>query len=478
MRLGKTTLIHFGSQVVVSVTGFVATFAIAYLLGSEGLGRYTTIVALAFWLVIPANAVKMATKKRMSEGAAPGEFFAGGLVVNACISVLLTGVVAALAALLGPYGPESSEFAHVILTYTWEVAGLVVGLVFFETSIAALHGNHRVGRASVLKATERTLRVGVQIVLLMAGYQVLGLALGHVMALGVMGAIALVLVGIRPSLPSAEHVESILVFARYGWLSSLQSRVFGWMDTIVLSFFVSASLIGIYEAAWGIASLLAVVSTSISQTLFPEVSELSVQDDYERIKHFLNEALAFTGIFVIPGLFGAAVLGDRILRFYRPEFAEGTSILLVLIAGYIADVFGMQFVNFVNAIDHPDRAFRVNLLFIVSNMVLNVALVWSIGWYGAAIATSLSTTLRAAYGYYTVVDVIGRFELPLRDIGHQVVASLLMSAVVVQVVELVPDNRLGTVAAVFVGAVLYTVALLALSTRVRTKARSFVPVRP
>ncbi|MFB6308142.1 MAG: polysaccharide biosynthesis protein, partial [Haloarculaceae archaeon] len=61
MRLGKTATIHFVSQAAVSVAGFVATFAIAVLLGADGLGRYSVAVAIGFfWLAIPTNAVGLA----------------------------------------------------------------------------------------------------------------------------------------------------------------------------------------------------------------------------------------------------------------------------------------------------------------------------------------------------------------------------------------------------------------------------------
>ena len=70
-------------------------------------------------------------------------------------------------------------------------------------------------------------------------------------------------------------------------------------------FFVSPSLIGIYEVAWGLGSMLAVISTSVRTTLFPEISDLSAQE--EEISHYLKEGLTFSGILVVPGFFSSVV---------------------------------------------------------------------------------------------------------------------------------------------------------------------------
>ncbi|MFC7028106.1 lipopolysaccharide biosynthesis protein [Halomicroarcula sp. GCM10025710] len=148
----------------------------------------------------------------------------------------------------------------------------------------------------------------------------------------------------------------------------------------------------------------------------PRSASSSTDSGFDRIRHYLDEALAFSAIFVIPGLFGTVVLGERVLRFYRPEFGQGTQILLVLILAYLADVFASQFTNVLNGIDRPDAAFRVNGLFIVVNMVLNVVLVWQIGWFGAAFATASSSLLRAVAGYWVLESILGGVSIPFGEL--------------------------------------------------------------
>lgn len=476
MRLGRTALLHFISQVVVTLAGFAATWLIAVVLGADGLGRYSVIVSLGFfWLVIPGNAVANAMKKRISEGNKPSEFIGGGILLNT-VAVAVVGLLVLLAGdLLGGIVSRNRELMRVLIGYDTEIVIMLAATVAYRTTLGSLQGQKRVAVTGWLKAGERVTRTALQVGALTAAMGVAGIALGHAGSLAVSAGAAFLLSKCRPAVPSLSQVRSLLEYAKYAWMGALRGRVFGWLDTIFLSFFVGASLIGIYEAAWGIASMLAIASSSISQTLFPEVSELSTQGGYDQVRHYLDEALAFSGILVIPGLLGAVVIGDRVLRFYRPEFGQGATVLLILITAYLADVFASQFTNVINGVDRPDAAFRVNMVFIACNAILNVVLIWAFGWTGAAVATALSSAIRAIVGYWVLGKIISSVRIPYKTLGTQTAAAALMAAAVYPITKLVPPSRLGTLLLAGCGGLIYAVVLLAISSRVRSKAFSLIP---
>jgi O-antigen/teichoic acid export membrane protein len=478
MRLGRTALSHFVSQIVVTLSGFLATWLIAFFLGSEGLGRYSVIVSLGFfWLIIPSSAICSAITKRMSENETPAAFFGGGLILNLINALIVISLVLVAGDLLSGIVSRDREIISILIEYDLEISVLILSTISYSTVMAALNGQKRVATTGWLAAGERFTRAGLQAGAVLLGLGVAGLTFGHAGAL-VLSTLAAVLISrLRPSIPSITHIRSLLNYAKYAWMGALRGRTFGWLDTIVLSFFVNASLIGIYEAAWGIGSMLAIGSDSISRTLFPEISDLSTDTGYDRIRHHLNEALAFSGILVIPGLFGAAVLGERILRFYRPEFGRGTSVLLILIVAYLFDVFASQFMNVLNGIDRPDAAFRVNIVFVALNIFLNIILVWLMGWYGAAIATAVSTSFRTIAGYWMVESTLGDVSVPFTEIARQAAAALVMVILLYPVAPFAPVGRLGTVLLVGFGATVYSVVLIAIAPRIRSKAFSMVPVR-
>lgn len=465
LKLGKTAAFHFLTQVVVSLSGFIATFAVARLLGAGPLGVYAKAVAVLFLVAVPIIAVHTAVIKRMSEGEDRAEFFGAGLVIVGAIVVGL--VVAALVA--RPYFE-----AYIGAPVTAEFILLLVGTGAFRLLQAVLSGEKRVARSGVIQSVERIVRTALQIGFILVGYAVSGLLLGHGLALVTAAVIGLALVDTRPRMPDRSHLQSLAAYSRFSWLARLKSRAFSWTDTAVLGFFVTSSLIGVYEVAWTLSAALILVSKSIQHTLFPELSDLGTHDDFERIHHFLNEGLVFTGVFCIPGLVGAALIGPRLLAIYDQEFRVGGSVLVILITAQLVAAYGEQFVSAINAIDHPEVAFRISGLFVVANVVLNVALVSVYGWEGAAVATAISAGGLSVAGFAALSRLVGRPSLPWAEFGAQVLASTVMGGVLYLTRFTVPMTWNWTLVLVFGAAAVYSGVLVTVSTRIRGKAVSLI----
>ena len=465
MRLGKATVAHFLSQVVVSVAGFVATFAIARVLGADGVGMYALGVAILMWLKIPAGGLRVGITKRISEGRERGEFLSAGILLQGVFGV---GVALSLLAFAGAVDRYVGAGVATL------IAAMFLADVGFVTVGAAMEGEKKVARYGWVRAFERVARTALQVGLILVGYDVAGLFFGHAVSLIIASVFSLALLGLRLSIPKRRHFQSLLKYARYSWLGGVKNRTFGWMDTIVLGFFVASSLVGIYEVAWTLASFLVLVANSIQSTLFPELSELSTDNRDDRIHHYINEGLVFTGIFLIPGFFGAFALGTDILRIYSPEFTEGAIILLILIAARTFDAYGTQLVSAINALDRPEVAFRINGFFVVVNMTLNVALIATFGWYGAAVATLLSGFLTLLLSYLALARLIGAPEIPLGEILRQIVAGGVMVGAVHIIGIQLPGGHYMTILLVGVGAAVYLMILLSLSRKVREKTNALV----
>jgi O-antigen/teichoic acid export membrane protein len=148
----------------------------------------------------------------------------------------------------------------------------------------------------------------------------------------------------------------------------------------------------------------------------------------------------------------------------------------ILDVAYAAAGCAPQFRSGMNGVGRHEAAFRSNIGFVAANAVLNAVLIWQFGWYGAAVATAVSTGLRGLAGYAVLSRIIGRLSVPAGEISRQVGASLLMGAVVWPLAGYVPDGRPGTLGVVALGAAVYGGALLALSGRTRDKLRLVLPV--
>ncbi|WP_049903048.1 lipopolysaccharide biosynthesis protein [Halococcus agarilyticus] len=465
MRLGRTSAIHFGSQVISSVVGFVATLYIARGLGSATLGTYSLFVAVVIWLkVATGTGLQQAVKKRISERDGGSRDLGAGVVVQVVAFVVVALAALALSGPLTDYLRFDSTHLLVVTLAT------TLGFSFVD---ATLQGEQKVHLAALLTPLDRVVRSGLQLAVVFFGALgggIAGLIWGYVAGAAVAGIVGLAFVTMRPRWPGREGFERVLGFARYSWLSGIEGRSFSSMDTIVLGLFVASNLIGYYEVAWNLASILAVFGTSISDALFPALSQLSSEDDERAVAGLINDALAYTGLFVVPGLAGVVVVGDRVLAIYGGEFRAASTVLVLLVVARLVYAYEAQLVSTLYAIDRPGVAFRVNVAFVVANLGLNLLLVALYGWIGAAVATTIAAVVGLVLAHRALSATIA-FDVPVAELGRQWLAAVTMGGAVAVAERLVADvlgsGIIGTVLLVGFGAAVYFVALLGLSGRLR-----------
>lgn len=465
MRPAVTSIVVWISSQFSTLVGFVATFYIASYLGPEILGAYSITVGMLFWLHMPSSAIDSAITKRVSEGVDRGEILSAGILTNIALAIFAATGVLLISETVNSYVGHNVSTEIAVLVLCWFAANAMSAL---------LNGQKKVAYASIVWTSGRVVRTGFQIGLtFLFGFGVSGLIWGHSISFIAATAFALMVNSVKPALPTWENFKRLFEYAKYSWLGQISGKAFNWLDTIILAFFVSSTQIGIYEAAWTMASTLAIVSTSIAKTLFPSLSDMSTDDRFEEVSDLLNEGLTFAGIFTIPGLAGALAIGSRVLEIYGPEYGQGAMILVLLVLARLTSAYNGLFKNTINAIDRPDLGFRINAILLMSNVILNFSLIPIFGWYGAAIGTSTSAAIALVVGYFWVGQAI-TINFPYHEIGYQILASVAMVLLVKGLSQTFGSGRIATVIIVFLAASFYLVVLLWLSNTVREKTFSIV----
>jgi O-antigen/teichoic acid export membrane protein len=477
MKLGQTSIIYFFSNVFASIAGTFATLYIARVLGAGPLGIYNLVVGLVAWLAIVGQVgLSGAIAKRVSEGDESGEYaIAGAVIIISLAAVVSVGVV-----LFRSYVNQYINYPG-----AWFVAAILLVTLAYGIVSPLLSGLHLVHVQGILSTVKTVSRSGFQILAVFAGLGISGLLIGHIIGFVIVTIIGLYFVRRELStfgIPTRRHFSSLLDYAKFSWLGGLRSQMYAYTDVIVLGFFVPSALIGVYSVAWNVGTFLIMFSGSLKSTLFPEMSELASERGPQAVSDSVEKSLTFAGLFLIPGLFGGAILAERILRIYGPEFPQGATILLILIAANLLMGYQSQFLNTLNAIDRPDIAFRVNGVFVVSNLVFNVILIYLYGWIGAAVATTSSVAISLILGYYYVTSIID-LNIPFNEIGKQLAASLVMAALVsgglyIENSYRVLRHNIATVLLlVAAGATIYFAILLVLSSELRETVRRNAPDR-
>jgi len=474
MRLGQTSAIYFISKLLLSVFGFLATIYFTRTLGDEIYGFYALTLALVSWLgIVKSVGFGGAIIKRMSEGEEPDAYLAAGTAIKATLTTIVALGVFVFQAQVNAYvGQPVAELVVVLL-----IVSIASGLVS-----AALKGTHRVHIYAPLKTAQEAAITISMVALVYLGWELTGMLVGHAFGTALIGLVGLIIVRPQLVIPRRRHVTRLVDYAKYSWLGSLEKKTINEMDILVLGFFVSAGLTGVYAVAYSLSKFLEVFGSAISNTLFPEMSKLSAENDLQMIEKLTTDALRFSGLFLVPGILGAAILGDRLMLIYGPEFEIGEQVLVLLLIAVLIYTYSRQLFTTLNALDRPDLAFRANGAVVIANIILNVTLIYSIGWVGAAIATALSAAIGFSFGLYYVRTQIP-LSLPYAELSRQWIAALCMGLVVYLARYLgeanlawVDDfNAVFVVLLVGLGAAVYFVLLLSISSTFRTTVTNNLP---
>lgn len=465
-RLIKSSLGSFVSRIGLGVAEILGIVYAADVAGASALGTYALFVAVyVLGLLLGSLGVWEATVKRIAEGESQGEFLAASLLIRLALFLPVTAAILLFRGPLADYIGSPVAIPFLVAT--------LFAVMFAETIDSGLHGVQRVGRAEFSLFVAAMTKLVSWVVLLWMGYGVVGMLAGLLLS-----KVAQILVGahfltIRPRKPSRPEFESLFRFSRYSWMSTVRNQAWLWTDTLVLGFFVTSQLIGVYELSWRISAAFFLASSALSATLYANVDRMLRTEGLGSVQDAINESLVYSGIMAIPGVVGGIVVARSLLSMFGSQYVVGYSILVVLIFARLAHSYEEIFAKVVNAFDRPDLMFRANLTYVVLNIVGNVVAVAAIGWVGAAIATAVSMAVRMALSYHylrSLVDV----TVPKREILLEVCAALVMGAALLWFTRGGTLGFVETITAVAGGAALYAVLVLALIGRVRTRVRSLV----
>jgi len=474
MKVGQTTIIFTISKFGVAIIGFTGTIYFTRTLGEEIYGFYAITLALISWFgIVKSVGLSQAMIKRISEDKEPDAFLVAGTVIKGVLTIPVVLIVVLFEEQINAYvGQPVAEF--VVLLF---VVSIVSGIVS-----AALKGRNLVHIYAPLSTAKKGAKTIFMIAFVYIGWELSGMFLGMALGTALITVVGLWFVKPNLAMPRWRHITSLFDFAKFSWLGSLRNKMYRDMDILILGLFVPSGLTGVYAVTYTLTEFLDIFGTAIKNTLFPELSKRSTADDYDMIRTLTNDALSYAGLFLIPGIVGGTILADRLMRIYGDGFEIGSQVLPILLVGMLVYSYNKQLLNTLNGIDRPNLAFRANLMFVVSNLVLNVTLVYTIGWVGAAIATATSAGIGLTFGFYYTRRHVG-FTIPFAEIARQWTAALGMGIVVYAVRELgetnwtwIDDfNAVFVVLLVGLGAAVYFVLLLSISSTFRTTVTNNLP---
>jgi len=168
-------------------------------------------------------------------------------------------------------------------------------------------------------------------------------------------------------------------------------NIMSWIDTIMLGYFKSAEIVGIYNAVYPLVGFLSLVVSSVGFVYVPITSRLWGQNETAPLGSiyavmtkwcFLLTFPLFALIFVYPEYF--------ITKLYGAQYASGATSLRILALGFITNsYFGFNYHTLLASGD-SDFLMKCSVASAGINVALNFMLIPEYGMIGAAVGTAVS----------------------------------------------------------------------------------------
>ncbi|MBN2251411.1 MAG: flippase [Candidatus Altiarchaeota archaeon] len=370
--------------------------------GLDGVSAYGLVYAIVgffgFFSIFMNFGLRSAMVKHIAGFRAkekPGEVKGTILIVSATtliLSLIICGAVILFSDTIASEFFRQPELSGLIKIYG---IGVIFSSVFLSLKNAFI-GFQDMGRSSSMEVVKSAITTGLAALLLCLGFfkedaAILGFAAGFAMVCLVFSPLFL-----KKTFPAFLKTKAVLTrnltdrIYRFGVMvafTDFSGMVLGYTDTLILTYFRTAREVGLYNAAFPTMKLVSVISTAITQVLFPISAELSAKRQDEQLARGLGMIYKYAMLSIFPislliFLYPETILG----KLFGEEFIPAANILRIFAAGYFLHTFAVVNNTALKGIGRPKDVARITVAGSGVNLVLNLILIPFYGIEGAALA--------------------------------------------------------------------------------------------
>ncbi|MEE3234167.1 MAG: polysaccharide biosynthesis C-terminal domain-containing protein [Candidatus Latescibacterota bacterium] len=251
------------------------------------------------------------------------------------------------------------------------------------------------------------------------------------------------------------------------------------LDVLMLGFFVSAEMVGIYALARRIASLMLKASQAFDPIFSSIVSELAVKKQYSELNVRFQVLFRWILTINLPIFFALLMIGDVILALIGggamnalpiQQIERGINVLLILcICMMIQGLFALTD-PLLTMVGKPSLNFFNNLVWLISNFIINVALIeyFNLGIVGAALGALFSTILVNGLRTFQIYSEFSVSPFGVEQL-KPICAAILAGLTSWLIRQLVMGDILGAVVTLFVFFLTYIMLLRVLGLEIEDK---------
>ena len=375
---------------------YLINVVIARGLGTEALGVFAFgLVVLKASMVISRFGLDNAVMKFVPEYRERGED--GRLVATVLICLSLPLVIGSVIA-FGLYLQLPILATVFGSSFTDSAALFLFGIPLLAAMFVAMNATRAFKRTRPAVVIRDIGQSGVALVLVAVGAFILSdisvVIIGYLLSL-VVGLILSflyirrLLPRVRPKITIGDS-RQLVSFAVPATLIAVSQYIISWTDVAMLSAFLDAQQVGLYQAAYQTSMLLLVV-LGAANSIFPTlVSEFQETEDMQSLQRLYAGVTKWVIYFTVAGCIFLTIFRGEVLTLFDTTARSARVALVMLAVGQtVSAVTGS--VGFLLTMSGYERVESANTISVaILNIVLNYGLIIQFGMLGAAVATAAS----------------------------------------------------------------------------------------
>lgn len=194
-------------------------------------------------------------------------------------------------------------------------------------------------------------------------------------------------------------------------LSSVTFYLLSWVSVIILGRYVTESQIGIYNAAYKIGLSVQLFMLTINIIISPRVADLYHREKYEELKKFIHHSTRIIALVTLPVALIILVFNEWLMSFFGTNFIAGSTALIILTVATFINAVSGNVDQILYMTDNQKIFFKIIIVSLIANIIINLVLIPRYGINGAAIANLITTILMNFLALMIIKRKLGYFTL-------------------------------------------------------------------
>ncbi len=225
---------------------------------------------------------------------------------------------------------------------------------------------------------------------------------------------------------SKPVIKLILIITIPFALAAIFTRVYGYIDTVLLNQLINETAVGYYSIPYKITFSLQFIPMAFIASLYPAFASYFINAK-ELLQKTFEKSLVYLGMIAVPISLGVIALAEPLmLKVYTSEYTPSILPLQILIISLIFLFLNFPLGSLLNACNRQTRnTVHIGIVMVI-NIILNIILIPRLSYIGAAIASTFCTVIMFCLQLYVARQIITLSKFLVKKFMAIIIAGLLM----------------------------------------------------